>query len=53
MLRLPLQVPTTRALCLVATGAEVLRDMFYNGDAQYEPGATVCRLAPSFVRFGR
>ncbi len=47
-----LGIPTTRALCLVATGESVLRDMFYDGRAQNEPGAIVCRAAPSFVRFG-
>jgi uncharacterized protein YdiU (UPF0061 family) len=47
-----LGVPTTRALSLVATGDIVVRDMFYNGDPQPEPGAVVCRVAPSFVRFG-
>ena len=47
-----LGVPTTRALCLVATGEEVVRDMFYNGHPQAEPGAVVCRVAPSFIRFG-
>ena len=47
-----LGVPTTRALSLVATGEPVLRDMFYNGNAAEEPGAVVCRVAPSFIRFG-
>ena len=47
-----LGVPTTRALSLVLTGDDVLRDMFYNGNAAYEKGAIVCRVAPSFVRFG-
>ena len=47
-----LGVPTTRALSLVLTGDSVLRDMFYDGNAAYEPGAIVCRVAPSFVRFG-
>jgi uncharacterized protein YdiU (UPF0061 family) len=47
-----LGVPTTRALSLVLTGDEVLRDMFYNGNAELEKGAIVCRAAPSFVRFG-
>jgi uncharacterized protein YdiU (UPF0061 family) len=47
-----LGVPTTRALCLVATGEEVVRDMFYDGNPQAEPGAVVCRVAPSFLRFG-
>jgi uncharacterized protein YdiU (UPF0061 family) len=47
-----LGVPTTRALSLVATGEQVLRDMFYDGRPQLEPGAIVCRVAPSFIRFG-
>ncbi|CAK0779519.1 hypothetical protein CVIRNUC_004792 [Coccomyxa viridis] len=47
-----LGIPTTRALSLVGTGDKVLRDMFYNGNAKYEPGAVVCRVSPSFVRFG-
>ncbi len=47
-----LGVPTTRALSLVATGDAVVRDMFYNGNARPEPGAIVCRVAPSFIRFG-
>jgi uncharacterized protein YdiU (UPF0061 family) len=47
-----LGVPTTRALCLVATGEAVERDMFYDGHPVMEPGAVVCRVAPSFLRFG-
>ncbi|GAA4383502.1 protein adenylyltransferase SelO [Hymenobacter koreensis] len=47
-----LGVPTTRALSLVATGDTVVRDMFYNGNPQAEPGAIVARVAPTFVRFG-
>ena len=47
-----LGVPTTRALSLVATGEQVIRDMFYDGHPQAEPGAVVCRVAPSFIRFG-
>jgi uncharacterized protein YdiU (UPF0061 family) len=47
-----LGVPTTRALCLVATGEDVVRDMFYDGHPRAEPGAIVCRVAPSFIRFG-
>jgi uncharacterized protein YdiU (UPF0061 family) len=47
-----LGVPTTRALSLVATGETVVRDMFYNGDPREEQGAIVCRVAPSFIRFG-
>jgi len=47
-----LGVPTTRALSLAATGESVIRDMFYDGNAAPEQGAVVCRVAPSFVRFG-
>ena len=47
-----LGVPTTRSLSLIATGDEVMRDMMYDGNAGYEPGAVVCRVAPSFIRFG-
>jgi uncharacterized protein YdiU (UPF0061 family) len=47
-----LGVPTTRALSLVATGEAVMRDMFYDGNPAPEPGAIVCRVSPSFVRFG-
>lgn len=47
-----LGVPTTRALSLVGTGEWIERDMFYDGHPQMEPGAVVCRVAPSFIRFG-
>ena len=47
-----LGVPTTRALTLCTTGEPVLRDMFYDGNPQHEPGAVVCRVAPTFLRFG-
>ncbi|MFC5577892.1 YdiU family protein [Lysobacter niabensis] len=47
-----LGVPTTRALSLVGTGEAVVRDMFYDGHPKAEPGAIVCRVAPSFLRFG-
>ncbi len=47
-----LGVPTTRALSLVQTGDDVERDMFYDGNAAFEPGAIVCRVAPTFIRFG-
>ena len=47
-----LDVPTTRALSLVLTGDEVVRDMLYDGHPKAEPGAVVCRVAPSFTRFG-
>nr|ATG70891.1 hypothetical protein [Juniperus drupacea] len=47
-----LGIPTTRALCLVTTGKSVTRDMFYDGNPKEEPGAIVCRVAQSFLRFG-
>ncbi|KAH0728954.1 hypothetical protein KY289_000142 [Solanum tuberosum] len=47
-----LGIPTTRALCLVMTGKDVSRDMFYDGNPKDEPGAIVCRVAESFLRFG-
>jgi len=47
-----LGIPTTRALSLITTGESVLRDMFYDGHPANEPGAVVCRVAPSFLRFG-
>jgi uncharacterized protein YdiU (UPF0061 family) len=47
-----LGVPTTRALTLIGTGDEVIRDILYQGDPAPEPGAIVCRVAPSFLRFG-
>ena len=47
-----LGVPTTRALSLALTGEEVVRDILYDGHPAPEPGAVVCRVAPSFARFG-
>ncbi|KAK6937063.1 Protein adenylyltransferase SelO [Dillenia turbinata] len=47
-----LGIPTTRALSLVMTGKYVTRDMFYDGNPKEEPGAIVCRVAQSFLRFG-
>lgn len=47
-----LGVPTTRSLSLALSGEKVLRDVMYNGNAAYEKGAIVCRVAPSFIRFG-
>jgi len=47
-----LGIPTTRALSLVGTGEAVVRDILYAGDPKPEPGAIVCRVAPSFLRFG-
>ncbi|MBC8413118.1 YdiU family protein, partial [bacterium] len=36
-----LGIPTTRALSLVTTGDQVIRDMFYDGHPEPEPGAIV------------
>ena len=47
-----LGVPTTRALSLCTTGESVMRDVLYNGNKALELGAVVCRVAPSFIRFG-
>jgi uncharacterized protein YdiU (UPF0061 family) len=47
-----LGIPTTRALSLALTGDTVERDLLYNGNPKLEPGAVVCRVAPSFLRFG-
>lgn len=47
-----LGVPTTRALSLSLTGDQVLRDVLYNGHTDFEKGAIVARVAPSFLRFG-
>lgn len=47
-----LNIPTTRALSLLSTGENVLRDILYDGNPAFEPGAIVCRVAPTFIRFG-
>ncbi len=47
-----LGVPTTRALSLAFTGEDVIRDMMYDGNPQYEKGAVIIRTAESFLRFG-
>ena len=47
-----LGVPTTRALSLVTTEEDVVRDIMYDGRPAPEPGAIVCRVAQSFIRFG-
>lgn len=47
-----LGVPTTRSLSLSLTGDNVMRDIMYDGHPAYEKGAVVCRVAPSFIRFG-
>ena len=47
-----LGIPTTRALSMVTTGEDVIRDVMYDGRPAPEPGAIVCRVAQSFIRFG-
>ena len=47
-----LGLPTTRALSLALSGDDVLRDMLYDGHPEYEKGAIVCRVSPTFLRFG-
>ena len=47
-----LKIPTTRALSLSFTGENVVRDMMYDGNAEYEKGAVIVRTAESFLRFG-
>ena len=47
-----LGIPTTRALSLMTSGADVVRDMLYDGHPAAEPGAIVCRVSESFIRFG-
>lgn len=47
-----LGVSTTRALSVCLTGDNVIRDILYNGNPKEEKGAIVCRVAPSFIRFG-
>ncbi len=39
-------------MSLIVSGEQVIRDMFYDGNPKAEPGAVVCRVAPSFTRFG-
>ncbi|KAE8900122.1 Selenoprotein O [Phytophthora fragariae] len=48
-----LGVPTTRAGSVVMSReTQVLRDVFYDGNAKMEPTAVVTRIAKSFLRFG-
>lgn len=47
-----LGIPTTRALSLCLTGDQAIRDKSYDGNASFEPCAVVCRISPSFLRFG-
>lgn len=36
----------------IKRATECLAMQFYNGDVKMEPGAVVCRVSPSFIRFG-
>jgi len=47
-----LGISTTRALSLCLTGDQVMRDKMYDGNGALEPCAVVCRVSPSFLRFG-
>jgi len=51
-----LRVPTTRCLCVVATGDGVVRQ-WYGEDGRErvlnEPGAVGTRVARSYLRFGQ
>ena len=48
-----LGVPTTRAgTCMVSYDSRVVRDKFYDGNAEMEPCAVITRLAETFLRFG-
>eukprot|EP00993_Chasmostoma_nieuportense_P005495 NODE_611_length_2024_cov_47.326832_g568_i0.p1 GENE.NODE_611_length_2024_cov_47.326832_g568_i0~~NODE_611_length_2024_cov_47.326832_g568_i0.p1 ORF type:complete len:609 (+),score=164.63 NODE_611_length_2024_cov_47.326832_g568_i0:3-1829(+) len=47
-----LNVPTTRAGCLVTSDSQVIRDLNYDGHARYERCSIVLRIAPTFLRFG-
>ncbi len=47
-----LGIKTTRALSLCITGEQINRDILYNGNPANEEGAVICRVAPSFIRFG-
>jgi uncharacterized protein YdiU (UPF0061 family) len=47
-----LGIPTTRALSLVGSDTTVQRDPLYSGNVIYEQCAVVCRLSPTFLRFG-
>lgn len=47
-----LGIPTTRVLSLALTGDQVMRDVMYDGNPEYEKGAIASRVAKSFLRFG-
>lgn len=47
-----LGIPTTRALGVFLTGEKVIRDILYDGNPAPEPGAILCRVSESLIRFG-
>jgi serine/tyrosine/threonine adenylyltransferase len=47
-----LGIPTTRALSLIGSDSTVQRDPLYSGNVIDEECAIVCRVAPTFFRFG-
>lgn len=47
-----LHIPSSRSLSLSLSGDKVLRDILYDGNPAYEPGALMVRTAESFLRFG-
>ncbi|TMW64805.1 hypothetical protein Poli38472_008972 [Pythium oligandrum] len=48
-----LGIPTTRSGSVVVShDTQVVRDMFYDGNAKKEPTAVITRIARTFLRFG-
>lgn len=51
-----LRIPTTRSLCVITTGEQVVRQWYDDQGAERilaEPGAVGTRVASSFLRFGQ
>ncbi len=47
-----LGIASTRSLHIQQLEMQVERDVLYNGNPKWENTALVCRVAPSFIRFG-
>lgn len=47
-----LRIPTSRAASLIVSDTRVKRDPVYSGKVIWEKCAVVCRVAPTFFRFG-
>lgn len=45
-------IPTSRAASLVVSDTRVERDPIYSGKVVWEKCAVVCRVVPTFFRFG-